>query len=88
MTNEKPLSAVGSALAVFDDDKLIHKSNLVFNNVFNGQSNRSIFICSTASAYLSGTCHSAQVDIIHQTGGKITIFLWQEKSHHAMQSGP
>lgn len=29
MTNENPVSVVSSALTVSDDDKLIHKSNLV-----------------------------------------------------------
>lgn len=57
MTNENPLSTVASALTVFDNDKLIHKSNLVFNNVVNGQSNTSIFIGSRAPARLSESCY-------------------------------
>lgn len=56
MTNENPVSVVGSALTLCDDDKLIHKSNLVSNNVF-GQSNRSIFIFSWLSACLSRTLY-------------------------------
>lgn len=62
MTNENPLNIAGAALTVFDDDKLIHKSNLVFNNVFNGQSNRGIIICSRASACFTG-------QVIFPTGG-------------------
>lgn len=70
--DDNPLSVVGSALTVFDDDKLIHKSNLVFNNVFNGQSNRSIFICSSSFSMSQwNILFSTQVDIINPKGKKI-----------------
>lgn len=67
MTNENPLSADSSALTAFDDDKLIHRSNQVFNNAFNGQSNGGIFICSQSLGMSQwDVSFSPQVDIIHQ----------------------
>lgn len=64
MTNENP---VVSAVTGFDDDKLIHKSKLVFNTVLNGPFNRSIFIVCRASALLSrGVSFSPTVEIIHR----------------------
>lgn len=64
MTNENP---VVSAVTGFDDDKLIHKSKLVFDTVLNGPFNRSIFIVCRASALLSrGVSFSPTVEIIHR----------------------
>ena len=85
MTNENPLSVVGSALTVFDDDKLIHESNLFFNNVFNGQSNTSIFICSTATRCLSGSRYFHRRWMLFVIKEEGNDFLRRGKrSHHVM----
>lgn len=82
--DDNPLSIVGSALTVFDDDKLIHKSNLVFSNVFNGQSNRSIFICS--SSFSVSHFHHRWILLIRRYDND---FLWLEKkSCRALKCGP
>lgn len=90
MTNENPVSVVGSALTLCDDDKLIHKSNLVSNNVFSGQSNRSIFIFSWLSACLSRTLYfHPHVEAIRLKRKNDNDFISGRKlSCHELRCGP